>query len=109
MTEVTFKQDNTARKLSGTLKDEDGAIDVSNASVELYMEDRKGNVEIDGASVTVTDGSNGKVEYDFQDGDLDSPGIKRAEFFVTYSDGDERIPNDGYVTVEVEPKLGGSS
>lgn len=109
MTEVTFKQDNTARKLQGTLKDEDGPIDLSNSYVELYMEDRKGNVEIDGATVTVTDGPNGKVEYSFQDGDLDSTGIKRAEFLVTYSDGKERIPNDDYVTVEVEPKLGGSS
>ena len=53
-------------------------------------------------NVTVTDAANGKVKYEWQDGDTDAAGSYQAEWEVTYSDGTiETYPNDGYLYVEI--------
>ena len=47
------------------------------------------------------------VEYDWQPGDTDQAGLRRAEFEVTYSDGAvETFPNGGYLLVQISEDLG---
>jgi len=58
-------------------------------------------------SVTVTNGSAGEVEYSWSSGDfIEDAGIYRIEFEIEDGTGEvETVPNDGFVTVEIEEEL----
>lgn len=71
-----------------TIKDQDGAVvDVSGASAKTITFRKP-----DGSSVTknlsfTTDGSDGKVEYTFQTGVLDTVGLWQYEVTITLPSG----------------------
>lgn len=52
---------------------------------------------------TVVDADDGRVRYDWQDGDTAEPGRYQAEFEVHYvnDSGVETFPNTGYLSVAV--------
>jgi len=107
MESVTFKQNDLGDTLKATLKDDNGDINVSNASdVRLIANNREGKNVLN-ESVTVTNGSAGEVEYSWSSGDfIENAGIYRIEFEVEDGTGEvETVPNDGFVTVEIEEEL----
>ena len=77
----------TGRILEITVTDSDGdAVDISGKTITFYM--WKGSTTvIDGGSTSfTTDGSNGKVYYDFAETDVDTEGIYEAQFYNSTDD-----------------------
>jgi len=104
----TFKQNDVGDKVSATLEDDNGAIDLTGIDdVTLVIEDTDGNQVMD-KSVNVTDSANGEVEYEWVSGDpIETIGVYRAEFKIIDGAGDtETVPNNGYVSLKVEDELG---
>lgn len=76
-------------------------VDLTGASVVFVMDG------LGRAPALVTEVSPPVVQYDWQPGDTDRPGLHRAEFEVTYSDGSiETYPNAGYLLVQIGENLG---
>lgn len=104
----TFKEDDLGDKVKATLEDSSGAIDVSGVKqVNLKVKDRAGTKQLD-QKVDITDGTNGKVEYQWSSGDypIENAGVYRAEFeIIDANDEKETVPNDGSVTIEVEEQI----
>ena len=54
-----------------------------------------------------SDRTTGKVTYDWQTGDLDTPGDYKAEVEITWSGGDiQTFPSEGYLTITVVADVG---
>jgi hypothetical protein len=108
MSDHTFKQGDLGDELEAVLKDENGVLDLSQVSkVELVMQDRSG-VKVLDEEVTISNGVQGEVEYQWSSGDpIEEPGVFRVEFRITDSVGDtETVPNDGFNVIEVEEEIG---
>lgn len=57
-------------------------------------------------NVSVTDASNGKVKYEWQSGDTDTPGIFYAEWEVELgSGGKETFPNTDHIVIRVHEEI----
>lgn len=101
-----IKRNDTHKKLTATLEDQDGVRDLSSGitAVKFYMKNiADGNLKVN-AAATISDGANGKVEYKWQADDVDTAGIFEAEFEVEYNTGDkETFPNgpDEYINGEI--------
>ena len=95
-------------KWTYTLTDRDGnTIDVSSVTaVRIYADAPDGTAELSGASMTVTDGANGKVEYDVQSGDFAATGDYAVDFEIEYGDGSTQIvPHDGIEKLTVTDQV----
>ncbi len=56
---------------------------------------------------TITDATNGVVQYQWVAGDTDTAGTYLVEFFVTFAGGAvERFPQRSYSEVTILPKVG---
>lgn len=89
---------------------EDGAgaaVNLAGATVRFVMRAHGADTaKVAAAAEVVGDGSTGEVRYEWQAADLDTPGVYRAEWEVTYTGGAvETFPADGYITVVVVPDL----
>lgn len=70
------------------LRQNDGSVvSLVGATVAFYFRhvDSK-TAKVSAGSCNITDAANGKVEYRWQTGNLDSPGLYNAEFRVTFAD-----------------------
>ncbi len=100
---------NTRTAISATLKQEDEngdlqVVDVSSLDVHFDMYDRNGTKVVDAGTVAKDDGVNGKVSYDFQSADVDTPGTYRAYFVVTESGEPDHFPIvNGELLIEILP------
>lgn len=101
MPKFPIKRNDTSPAIKVQCTDSTGtAIDLSGASVSFHMTD-DGDTIVN-SSATIMDASNGKVKYEWSDGDTDSAGRYQAEFEVTYSDSSvETFPNNGFIVVEI--------
>lgn len=99
MARFTIKRGDTAPALRYTLVPE--TVDLTGASVVFVLErGARMPARIITASPPV-------VQYDWQPGDTEHVGVRRAEFEVTYSDGAiETWPNAGYLLINVVEDLG---
>jgi nitrogen fixation protein FixH len=91
-----------------TLTDRDGtAIDVSSVTaVRIDADAPDDTAELSGASMTVTDGANGTVEYDVQSGDFAATGDYAVDFEIEYGDGSTQIvPHDGVEKLTVTDQI----
>jgi hypothetical protein len=111
MADSWLKANDTAPRLTSTLKDRDGdPVDLADAGIALFVAEIHGEqVVADEASNDQvgdgTDGSKGMVSYDFPE-PLE-PGGYRYEWQVTYLDTSvETFPNSGYLTLAVLADLG---
>jgi len=103
----TFKEGDTGKPYQATLKTGGQNRDLSNAdTIEFYMKGRDGTLRVDGGSMSITNGGDGKVEYDWSQSDVEEPGIFRTEVVVNFDNGDtEKWPSDDYQVIEVEEDL----
>jgi hypothetical protein len=106
MATFTIKKNDNLPVLSAVLKDGDGVeIDMTGATVVFRMRRADGTqhiYKVNAAASFVTDGSDGAVEYEWQAGDLDTPGDYLGEFVITFGGGDvQTVPNDDYIRVKV--------
>lgn len=106
-TEFAIKQNDTSPALEVELQDNDeNAIDLSGASAEFHMVEKDGDTVAVDSSATITDGSNGIVEYQWSSGDTSDAGRYLAEFEITYSDGTiETFPNNDDIVIRIMADL----
>jgi len=123
MAEFSIKAGDLVPSITATLEDENGlAIDIQDAIVTFVLTLRiaeSGEV-IEAAEPTVEaaaenlqvageEATNGQVEYLWAEGDTDIPGGYRGEWRVEFADGPGTFPNNRYLSIEIEPALGGGS
>lgn len=111
---MTFyiKQGDTSPAIEYQLQNAKGhAIDLTGFNdVEFHfrkegVDSVKVNDDTDG-NVTVTDPANGKVKYEWREGDTDEDGDHIAEWEVEYGDGtEETFPNRRDIQVNVEKSI----
>ena len=114
MSDFKIKRGDRLPALTATLKDAAGPVDLQGSTVKFFMRGVYSSaLEVDGVATIVqvgngSDGSKGKVRYDWALADTDTVGDYFAEFEVTFSDGKKlTFPNgDDYLEVSVEPDLG---
>jgi hypothetical protein len=106
MKQKTFKEGDLGDTLTATLKDEKGVIDLTGvSSVDLVMQNRAGEKVLD-AEVTIENTTGGEVKYEWESGDpIETAGIYHAEFRINQQIGEDTVPNDGYVTIEIEEEI----
>lgn len=103
----TFKQGDLGDELQATLRDKNGKIDLSQiSSVDFVARDTKKNKVLD-EQVTISDPANGVIQYQWRQGDfIEDAGVYQAEFRINDNAGNtETVPNDGYVTIEIEEEI----
>lgn len=103
---IQVKQNDT-RPLEAKLAVNSVAIGLAGATVRFHMRPRTPGV---GSTVnglcTIVDAAAGRVRYAWLPADVDTPGLHRAEFEVTFGDGTvETFPNDGWLDVEILAEL----
>lgn len=123
MAEFSLKVGDLSPSITATLEDENrNAIDIQDALVTFILTLRiaeSGEV-IEGAEpiieevadnlqVAGQEDTNGQVEYLWTEGQTDIPGGYRGEWRVEFADGPGTFPNNRYLTIEIEPALGGGS
>lgn len=96
MATVKLVQNDTRPALEFSVREDGQAVDLTGATVKFYMKDSAGSAKLAGAACTITDATNGKCQYVWQAGDLDTAGTFTGEVQVTFSDG--RIQT-GYDTI----------
>ena len=108
MTDFWIKQNDTAPSLQAILKDGDGnAVDLTGATVEFHMSSVDRTTKTVSQSANIVDAVAGKVQYDWQAGDTDTPGTFLAEWQVTYSNGTtETFPANGFFEITIGSELG---
>ena len=107
---MTFviKKKNTSPILQATLKDALGsAINLNSATVRFRMRELGSTtLKVNQQAEIIDPAVNGVVRYAWQSSDVDSAGIFKAEFEVTYNDGRvETFPNEDFVTVLIQAGL----
>ena len=100
---IYLKQYDTGYGLENTLTNENGAVDLTDATVLFYMGEHEIHTQI-------TDASNGQVMVVFDRAHTEKPGKKRAEFKVTYQDGRvETFPSREYIDILIQKSVGGNT
>jgi hypothetical protein len=87
MSDLTFVSSDDAPSVFATLADDDGVPDLSGAAVRFQMRlasDRRYAVD---AAAVIVDETTGEVRYDWQPGDLATPGEYVARWRITFGDG----------------------
>lgn len=89
--------------LTATLKVGTVAVDLEGATVKFHMRDSSGTVVVDAAATVLqvgdgSDGSKGKVKYEWAAGDTDTAGVYDLEWEVSFSDGTIRTFPTTYPT-----------
>lgn len=96
-----LKQGDLAPKLSGDLN-----ADLNGATVVAKLR-RVHTTTTMSKTCTITDATNGIVEYQWVAGDTDVPGSYIVEFLVTFAGAlPERFPQRSYREVSILPKVG---
>lgn len=102
-----IKQNDTSPSLGAQLLDgSKQIIDLTGCSVRFHMKIAGSTtVAVDGTAV-VTNGTEGRVAYEWSTGDTQTAANYQGEFEVTYPNGTvETFPNSGYIVVRVLPEI----
>lgn len=107
MVDFKITQNDTYPALSGTCSDDGGSVPpLSGASVRFHMKKPGASgLKVDDEA-SILDETTGELAYQWKSGDTDESGKFRAEFEVTYSDGNvETFPSEP-LEVYIRPELG---
>lgn len=108
----TIKQNDTAPSMRATLLDANSKpIPLAGASVVFNLRPKvPGDIVVDEGAVNILDAVKADVEYLWQPGDTEVPGLYNGEFRITFGDGSvESVPNDGHIDVEILAAVGGAT
>ena len=96
MANVTIKTviGNTAPPITLTAKRDGVVIDLTGCTVKLYITLAGTQTNTGHESCTVTDATNGEVEYDREAGDLTTRGSYKCDLKVTYGDATQEVLYD---------------
>jgi len=103
-----IKQNDTAPTIEAVLTDSAGkAKSLANVqTVAFNMVDENGNVVVDHGAGFVVSAIRGIAAYKWEPGDTATVGVHKAEFEVTYTNGQvETFPNTGYINVIIKAQL----
>ena len=99
--EFITKQNDT-KPLEATLKDEDGPVNLTGATVVFNMWDSVKAVKVSLGAVTTVEPTLGTVKYPFAAIDTDTVGTFRGEFQVTFTDATVvTFPHDSYIAIKI--------
>jgi hypothetical protein len=106
----TIRQGDRLPVFEVVLRDRNGPVDLTSATVKLHMVDAlHRNVVLDVAALPAVDQSGpdrGRVFYEWAAGDTLASRELDAEFEITFLSGKvQTFPNEGYVRVRVTPQL----
>lgn len=91
----------TAPYIRGNLTQNGENVDLTDATVEFKMW-RNSQMLVEEAATVVT-ASDGLVEYQWNPGDSDLPGMHEAKFVVTWPDDSiQSFPGKGVITIQIE-------
>ena len=103
----TIKQNDIRPVLVAVIKDEEGnkvdLHDVLGIDFKMKLRGAPTN-KVDSSRETranIVDPTEGKIQYVWQDGDTDTPGMYEAEFELIYRDGIQHVPTDEPFIVHV--------
>ena len=107
--EFTIKQNDKKPTLVATIKDAEGNLFDLSGVDSVYFQMRLRGSDVNKVNKTDTsyatvqgDGTTGKVQYLWQDGDTDTPGMYEAEFELVWSDGEiQHVPTEEPFIVNV--------
>jgi hypothetical protein len=110
MADFYLKQNNTARPFVAVLRDDEGPVDLTGATV-LFVMQQSGESEPKVSAAAAVDpdqtANKGKVTYAWVSVDVDTAGTFLAEWVVTFDGGGvQSFPNEGQLVVEITPALG---
>lgn len=100
MADIVLKKGDRLPVVKATLKDVNGAVDLTGTTVKFIM--RNGGVVKINAAAVIESAVAGTVKYEWALADVDTAGQFRAEFEVTDGTGKKlTFPNDRYLSVEI--------
>jgi hypothetical protein len=103
-----IKQNDTAPPIRTNLTDEDQGFSLSSgiASVRFVMRALGAGVAKISAVAQIVTAADGIIQYDWQEGDTDTPGQYHVEWKVIFQNGKRAtFPNKGYDIVDIEEEL----
>jgi hypothetical protein len=110
MADFYLKQNNTARPFVAVLRDDEGPVDLTDATVLFVMQqsgESEAKVSAEGEVDPDQTANKGKVKYSWASEDVDTAGTFLAEWVVTFDGGRvQSFPNEGQLVVEITPALG---
>ena len=104
----TVTEGDTLAPIQGIIYKGDGTPqDLTGATVKFNMRQAdEGDMKVtEGAGAVVGNPSNGEVKYEWQDADVDTPGLYDGEFIITIGGKTLTFPNRNKIIVSVIPKL----
>lgn len=101
----TIKQNDTLPNLEAQLLDHNGApINLDLCGVRFHMNELYKNII--NRTASITDIANGKVKFEWQEGDTSKTGTYYCEFEINMPDGKIiTVPNDGYFLISIVKEL----
>ena len=108
---VVMGQNDRRPYLDVILKDRNGPVDLTGEIVRFVAKTSDGTVKIDQdsdgtAAVVHASGTSGGVQYKWQDGDTDTPGVLLAEYETTnLSTERATYPNQGHIEININGEL----
>jgi len=97
-----IKQNDTRDAVRAQLLDaNEEIVDLTDAESVSFQMGRKGKTKVDGEGEIVNE-TEGRVKYEWQDGDTDTADVFKGEFRVEYLDGTvQTFPNNDWIKVVV--------
>ena len=105
MSTIIVKRGDTRPALTANLSTAAGPIDLTGATVRFVM-GNPGEAAVVNAAATIVDAAAGTVRYSWLPADTDTAGMWRAEWEITWPDGVQTVPADGYDLVRIVSDLG---
>lgn len=102
-----MKQGDTGNPIRAILRDGDGAINLTNATVRFTMRALgSSSLKVNRQTATTVSASAGSVRYNWAAADIDTPGVYECEWEITFQDGTIlTVPDTGYDRVEIADDL----
>lgn len=112
MSDVVMRQNDRLPYLTATLKDLNGAVDLTGETVRFVARSSDNTIKIDQTSTSTSvlivqgaAGTSGVIQYRWQEGDTDTPGVLLGEIETTNLSSERATyPNQGSITININPE-----
>lgn len=106
-TDFEIKSGDRAPTITSQLTDGGGPLNLTGTTVTFQMRSVSGGaLAVSAAATIVGDPLNGIVQYEWQVGDTDTPGLYHFEWVVVFATGEpQSFPTEGFLTLEIGPDL----